>query len=105
MDPCKDYTHKCTECTDAWELSRLYGCNEAPHPLSDLNDVEVGDCVEVNHGGERFWIQITAVCTCYVVGIVVSDLHFSHPFIKGDKIRVEIQQIYNHDKGCKTAPI
>ncbi len=98
-----DYDYKCDDCTDAWELSRLYGCNEAPHPVSNLEDeVEVGDCVEANQGNERFWIQVVDVCVCYVVGIVVSDLSFSHPFVKGDKIRLEIHHIYNVDKGCNT---
>lgn len=97
---CLEYDYKCDDCVDAWELSRLYGCNESPNPVSNLSDVEVGDCVEVNQGKERFWIKVTDVCVCYIVGIVVSDLHFSHPFSKGDSLRVEIYNIYNVDKGC-----
>lgn len=98
---CSDYDYKCDDCVDAWELSRLYGCNESPNPVTDLDQVEVGDCIEVNQNGERFWIQVTDVCICFVVGIVVSDLVFSHPFSKGDSIRVEIWHIYNVDKGCE----
>ena len=97
----KDY-YKCDTCTDAWELSREYGCKESPNPVTDLDrEVEIGDCVEVNEGGERFWIQVTDVCRCFIIGIVISDLVFPHPFTTGDKIRVEIYHIYNVDKGCK----
>ena len=98
---CKKYDYDCITCTDAWELSRLYGCNESPNPVNELErEVEVGDCVEANQGGERFWIQVTAVCGCFVVGIVVSDLVFNHPFSKGDCVKITTQQIYNVDKGC-----
>jgi len=97
----KDY-YKCDDCVNAWELSKLYGCNESPKPVTDLErEVEVGDCIEVNQGNERFWIQVTDVCVCFVIGIVIGPLVFPHPFGIGDKIRVEIYQIYNVDKGCK----
>lgn len=100
---CKDKDYfKCDECTNAWELSKLYGCNESPNPVTDLErEVEIGDCVEVNHNGDRFWIQVTDVCVCFIIGIVLGPLHFDHDFGVGDKIRVEIYQIYNVDKGCK----
>jgi hypothetical protein len=100
---CKDKDYfKCDECTNAWELSRLYGCNESPNPVTDLErEVEVGDCVEVNENGDRFWIQVTDVCVCFIIGIVLGPLVFPHPFAIGDKIRVEIYQIYNVDKGCE----
>jgi len=38
---------------------------------------------------------------CFIIGIVIGPLVFPHPFVIGDKIRVEIYQIYNVDKGCK----
>jgi len=99
---CKDKDYfKCDECTNAWELSRLYGCNESPNPVTDLErEVEIGDCVEVNENGDRFWIQVTDVCVCFIIGIVLGPLHFDHDFGVGDKIRVEIYHIYNVDKGC-----
>jgi len=98
----KDYDYKCDDCVDAWALSRLYSCYEAAHPVADLEfEVEVGDCVEANQGRERFWVQVTDVCVCYIIGIVISDLHFNHPFTKGSRIRLEIFHIYNVDKGCK----
>jgi len=97
----KDY-YKCDDCVNAWELSKLYGCNESPKPVTDLErEVEVGDCIEVNQGSERFWIQVSDVCVCFIIGIVIGPLVFPHPFVIGDKIRVEIYQIYNVDKGCK----
>lgn len=98
---CKNYDYDCKDCTDAWELYKLYGCNESPNPVRELDrEVEVGDCVEANQGGERFWIEVTAVCGCFVVGIIRSDFKFVHPFNKGDCIKITTQQIYNVDKGC-----
>jgi hypothetical protein len=97
----KDY-YKCDDCVNAWDLSRMYGCNESPNPVTDLErEVEIGDCVEVNQNGDRFWILVTEVCVCFIIGIVLAPLHFPHPFAVGDKIRVEIYHIYNVDKGCK----
>jgi len=99
---CNRYDYDCKDCTDAWELSRYYGCNESPNPVHDIElEVEIGDCVEVNQGNERFWIQVTDTCNCFLVGIVMSDLHFDHPFQKGDCIKVTTQQIYNVDKSCE----
>ena len=97
----KDY-YKCDDCVNAWDLSREYGCNESPSPVTDLErEVEVGDCVEVNQNGDRFWIQVVDVCVCFIIGIVIGPLVFPHPFSVGDKIRVEIYHIYNVDKGCE----
>jgi len=99
---CRNYDYDCKDCTDAWELSRLYGCRESPKPVFYLDmEVDVGDCVEANQGGERFWLEVTAVCGCYVVGILISDLHFDHPFQKGDCLKILTQQIYNVDRGCE----
>ena len=99
---CKKYDYDCKDCTDAWELSRMYGCKESPNPVLDLErEVEEGDCIEVNQGGERFWLRVTDVCNCFVVGVVVSNLHFGHPFTTGDRLKVTTQQIYNVDKGCE----
>jgi hypothetical protein len=99
---CKNKNYfKCTKCTNAWELSTLYGCNESPNPVTDLErEVNVGDCVEVNEGGERFWIQVTDVCVCFLIGVVLGPLRFSHGFSVGSRIRVEIYHIYNVDRGC-----
>lgn len=99
---CKDKNYyKCDDCVNAWELSKLYGCYESPNPVTDLErEVEVGDCVEVNQNGERFWIKVTDVCVCFIIGTVIGPLQFSHPFVAGDRIRVEIYQIYNVDKEC-----
>lgn len=99
---CKNYKYDCKDCTDAWGLSRLYGCKESPSPVYDLEfEVDVGDCVEANQGGERFWIRVTDTCNCYLVGIIVSDLVFDHPFKKGDCIKITTQQIYNVNKSCE----
>jgi hypothetical protein len=96
----KDY-YTCTDCVNAWELSMMYSCYESPKPVTDLEaEVSIGDCVEVNQGSERFWIRVTDICVCFIVGIVLGPLHFNHQFVVGDKIRVEIYHIYNVDKGC-----
>lgn len=104
MTTCKDdVDYICTDCVDAWELSRNYSCNESPNPVSTMDEVKVGNCVEANQGSERFWMKVLAVCTCYLIGEVTSDQVFPHPFQKGDTLRIEIYQIYNVDRtspGC-----
>ena len=91
----RDY-YKCADCVDAWDLSRNYSCNESPNPVNSIDsEIEIGNLVEANQNGERFWVRVTDKCVCYIIGIVVSELVFSHPFSKGDKIRLEIYQIYN----------
>ena len=104
---CKNnYDYKCDDCTDAWELSRNYSCFESPNPVIDLDmEVDIGDCVEANQGGERFWVRVVEVCVCYIIGVVISDLVFNHPFNKGERIRLEIYHIYNVDKGCSNHEI
>lgn len=98
---CKDFNYKCGDCVNAWQLSREYSCRESPKPITDLErEVQVGDCVEVNQGKERFWIRVTDVCICFVVGVVLGPLFFPHPFSEGEKIRVEIYHIYNVKKNC-----
>jgi hypothetical protein len=97
----KDY-YKCDDCVDAWKLSMMYGCNESPNVVTDLErEVEIGDCVEINRYYERIWIQVTDVCVCFVVGTVIGPLHSPHPFNVGDKIKIEAKHIYNVDKGCE----
>jgi hypothetical protein len=99
---CSEYDYDCKDCTDAWELSRMYGCKESPNPVLELErEVEIDDCIEVNQGGERFWLLVTDVCTCFVIGIVLSNLRFDHIFNTGDKLKVTTQQIYNVDKKCE----
>jgi hypothetical protein len=99
---CKDKdNYVCDTCVDAWELSKYYSCNESPNPVTNMEiEVEVGDCVEVNNNGDRFWIEVTDVCVCFIIGIILGPFHNSQPFSIGDKIRVEIYHIYNVDKGC-----
>ena len=94
--PCRDgdyYT--CDDCVDAWKLSRLYGCNESPTPLHNLDNVEIGDLVEFNQGGERIWGRVLYNCGCTLIVEVVSDLVFLHPFSKGVKVLISLFHIYN----------
>lgn len=98
MTTCKDEVdYVCDDCTDAWDLYR--NCQVAEvHPISSADEVSVGNCVEVNQGGERFWLKVLATCTCFLIGRVMTDLVFPHPFSKGDTLKVTIQQVYNVER-------
>ena len=96
---CGDFDYDCTEtCVDAWELERLYSCYESPTPIESFKDVEIGDCLEFNHGGERIWGRVVEKCGCDVIVEVISDLALSHPFSKGDRILINITNVYNWRK-------
>jgi len=92
---CNEYDYLCSDCVDAWDLSRHSICTTSPNPLQNLNDVKVGDLVEFNQGGERIWGVVVEICPCDLIVEVVSDLVLSHPFNKGDKIMITVQHIYN----------
>lgn len=98
---CSDYDYKCDDCVDAWKLSFSYGCYESPNPIQSIHDAEVGDCIEFNQGGERMWGVIIEVCSCGYIVEVLSDLALTHPFSKGDKVRIELIHVYNVDKFCE----
>jgi len=89
----------CTDCEDAWQTYRdskaAYGCSQEAYAIGSINDVKVGDCIQVRENGERIWLKVTAVCTCYYLGRVIVPLLKSHPFKKGDILRVEIQHVFN----------
>ena len=68
-----------------------------------LNELVVGDCVEVNHNGERFWTKIVELCPpCDIVAQVLSTLVFNHPFTTGDNIKFARWNVYTIDKECTT---
>lgn len=93
---CKDFDYNCTEtCVDAWKLSRDYTCNESPNPLENFNDVELEDYLEFNQGSERIWGMVVEKCGCDIIVEVVSDLILSHPFSKGDRVLINIINVYN----------
>lgn len=93
---CANFDYDCTEtCVDAWDLDKFYSCNESPTPLQNFNDVEVGDLLEFNHDGERMWGRVIEKCGCDIIVEVISDLVLPHPFSKGDKILLNIINIYN----------
>jgi len=87
------------ELVDAWQLSREYSCNESPKCVNNFSDVEVGDLVEINNNGERFWAEIIELCNCYYIGRVRGPLLRPHTFGVGDLIRIDIKNIYNLIKG------
>ena len=90
----------CDDFVDAWDLSKFYGCNEAPNIVTDFNPI---DCdnetteAEVNRNGERFWTRIIDCPRCEVIlAIVIDDVDpEKHPFSKGDYIQYELRNIYN----------
>ena len=105
MTTCQDdVDYDCKDCTDAWDLYR--NCQAADvHPTSSGDEVSVGNCIEANQGGERFWVKVLASCNCFIIGRVLPPLVFSHPFNVGDTIKILIQQIYNVERkrqGCKS---
>ena len=92
---CKEFDYDCEDCVNAWELSREYSCNESPKCVNSVNEIKVGEYVEANQGGERFWVVVTDICDCYIIGVVITNLKLSHPFTVGEKIKIGLQQIYN----------
>jgi hypothetical protein len=66
-----------------------------------IDELEVGDCVEVNHNGERFWTKFVEFCgPCDIVATVLSALVFDHPFTTGDNIKFAKWNVYSIDKEC-----
>jgi hypothetical protein len=94
--------YECDDCIDAWELSKWYSCNNAAHPVHLLSEVEIGDCVEFNQGGERMWGMVMDMYNCNkIIVVVLTDLQLSHPFSQWDRVIIEIKHIYNLDKECQ----
>jgi len=79
---CKDYdAYKCTTCEDAWQVymeNGTYGCSQEAYGISNINDVKVGDCIQVRRNGERIWLKVTTVCDCFYLGIVMFKLEDPH---------------------------
>jgi hypothetical protein len=92
--------YSCSDCVDAWELEKYYSCNEAPNVVTDMSQVEIGDCVEFNQGRERIWGIIIDELSCSIVVRVLSDLALDHPFEKYDRVKLELKHIYNVDSTC-----
>jgi hypothetical protein len=92
---CKEFDYDCEDCVNAWDLSREYSCKESPKCVNSVNEINVGEYVEANQGAERFWVVVTDVCGCYIIGVVITDLKLSHPFTVGEKVKIGLQQIYN----------
>ena len=65
----------------------------APTP-EEVSLVEVGDYLEVNHIGERFWTMVVDIDRCDFIARVEDDLEFIHPFIKGDLIKFNKYNVY-----------
>lgn len=91
----------CDDMTDAWELKNTLdvSCSTSFTTIEGIKDV---DCnyetteVEVNQGGERFWLLVLDCPECkYILGKIISDLLLPHPYSKGDLMQVEVRHIYN----------
>jgi hypothetical protein len=98
---CNDYVYKCDDCVDAWSIGLDYFCHTAPNPIQNLSDAQVGYCVEFNQGEERIWGRIIEVCSCGYIVEILTDLKSSHPFTKGDRVRIELVHVYNVDQYCQ----
>lgn len=94
--------YKCSECADAWKTyidsKQFYGCTEEAYPISNIDDVRIGDCIQIRRNGERIWLKVIAVCDCFYIGLVMFKLTQQHPFKKGDLVEVGIQQVFNVER-------
>ena len=88
------------DCVDAWDLSFWYGCNESPNIVTNMCEVDIGDCVEFNQGSERIWGIVIDERSCSFIVRVISDLVHQHPFKKYDRVELELKNIYNVDSSC-----
>jgi len=85
---------------DVRDFDYLVQCFDPPGNEA-LDELKVGDCVEVNHNGERFWTKVVEICkVCDIVGVVLSNLVFDHPFTTGDNIKFARWNVYSIDKEC-----
>lgn len=94
-------SYKCSECENAWQVymeNGTYGCHQEVYGISNINDVTIGDCIQVRRNGERIWLKVTAVCDCFYLGLVMFKLEQSHPFKKGDLLKVGIEQVFNIER-------
>ena len=91
----------CDDMTDAWELKNTLdvSCTTSFTTIEGIKDVDCNNQtteVEVNQGGERFWLLVLDCPECtYMLGRIVSDLLLEHDYVKGDIIRAEVKNIYN----------
>ena len=94
--------YNCSECSNAWKTymdsKQFYGCTEEAYGISNMNEVRVGDCIQVRRNGERIWLKVTAVCDCFYVGLVMFKLTQQHPFQKGDLVKAGIEQVFNVER-------
>ena len=93
------------DCGDAWYWDAHYGCDNSPNIVTNMCEVDIGDCVEFNHGnnltgGERIWGIVIDQRSCSFIVRVITDLKFVHPFEKYDRVEIELKHIYNVDKDC-----
>ena len=91
----------CDDMTDAWQLKKDLdvSCFTSITTIEGIKDV---DCnkqtteVEVNQGGERFWLLVLDCPECkYILGRIITDLILPHPYAKDDLMQVEVKEVYN----------
>ena len=90
----------CDDMTDAWQLKKDLdvSCFTSITTIEGIKDV---DCnkqtteVEVNQGGERFWLLVLDCPECtYILGRIITDLILPHPYAKDDLMQVEVKEVY-----------
>jgi hypothetical protein len=63
-------------------------------------EVDIGDCVEFNQGGERLWGIVVDEDSCSFIVRLLTDAVHPHPIEKYARVRLELKHIYNVDKDC-----
>jgi len=91
----------CDDMTDAWQLKKDLdvSCSTSITTIEGIKDVDCNNQtteIEVNQGGERFWLLVLDCPDCtYILGRIITDLVLAHPYVKGDLMQVEVKDIYN----------
>ena len=85
---------------DIRDFDKDVACFDAPGEGA-IMELQPGDCLEVNHDGERFWTTFIEFCKpCDIITKVLSQLVFNHPFQTRDNIKFAKWNIYSIDKEC-----
>lgn len=86
----------CDGFEDVSTFDLLYMSKDFQAPTDhEVSLVEIGDYIEVNNDGERFWTKVINKYSCYFVATIQDDLKMPHPFSKGDNIKFHKFNIYN----------
>ena len=94
----EDGIYICDGYEDVSSFDLLYMSKDFQAPTAhEVSLVKIGDYIEVNNGGERFWTKVIykEFSCCYFVATIQDDLKMPHPFSKGDNIKFHKFNIYS----------